>query len=358
MNSKERIKKIINFEKPDKIPIDYWSTNEMTKKLIKFYKVKNKSELLDKLDVDLRYIEGPEYNGPSLKKKEDGSFEDMWGVWRKKIATPSGAIYKNVVHHPLEKINTLKDVEAYSKWPSPDWFDYSKVLDQLKRYPNRATIYSGGRLNRTSQLKAAIYLRGMQKVMEDMYLNPNVLKAILDKIVNFYLEFNKRLFEAANNKLDIFMMGDDFGMQDNMFFRKNKWEEFFKPGLKKYIDLTKKYDIKIMHHSCGSIEPLISDFIEMGLDILNPIQPEAKDMDPKILQKKYGNNIVFHGSISVQKTLPLGTPHDIEKEVKSRIDNLGSTGLILCSTHNLQTDIPIKNAETLFKAYSKFRNMI
>ncbi|MFW6270914.1 MAG: uroporphyrinogen decarboxylase family protein, partial [Bacillota bacterium] len=219
-------------------------------------------------------------------------------------------------------------------------------------------VFSGGRLNRTAQLKTAIYMRGLQQIMEDIYFNPSILEAILERVINFYIDFNQKLFEASSGNLDIFMMGDDFGIQDNLICSKKHWIKFFKPGLKKFIDQAKKYNLLVMHHSCGAIAPLIPDFIELGLDILNPIQIDAKGMDPAFLKKEYGRYITFHGGVSIQKILPYGSPVEVKENVKNLIDVLGEHGgYIACTTHNLQEDIPLENIEALFAAYNEYRKI-
>lgn len=356
MNSKKRIATVCNHKQVDKIPIDFWATAEVKENILNYYGIESERELLNKFEVDLRYISGPKYIGPPMEVLADGSRRDIWGVPRIKQKTKTGADYTNVTEPPLSKFDMVQEINNYPYWPSADWFDYSVVLEQCEKHKERATIFSGGRLNRTSQLKAAIYLRGMQQLMEDMYFAPDIFQTILGHIRDFYLEFNKRLFIAAQGKLDIFMMGDDFGMQENLICSKKMWDRFFRPGLKEFISQAKDYDILVMHHSCGAIKSLIPDLIDLGLDILNPIQPEASGMEPKKLKKEYGKDITFHGGISIQKLLPHGTPQQIEEEVKEIFQVLGDGGgFIACTAHNLQTDIPMKNIEALLKAYQTFR---
>ena len=356
INSKERVISTCDHISPDKIPVDFWATDSVINRLIDFYGLKGEEELLETLNIDFRYISGPKYTGPSLEVLDDGSKRDIWGVPRKVDFTETGEKYSNVTRYPLKDASTVKEIEEYSYWPSPDWFDYEVAVEQCEKYPQKAVIYSGGRLNRTSQLKAAIYLRSMEKIMEDMYLNPKLLEALLDQIRSFYLKFNEKLFEKVKGKLDIFMMGDDFGMQDSLICKKEMWERFFRPGLEKYISLARKYDIKIMHHSCGAIKPIIPDFIEMGLDILNPIQPEASGMNPENLKKEFGQDITFHGGLSIQETLPHGTPGEVREEVKRVFNVLGkSGGFIACTAHNIQADTSLENIKALFDAYEKFR---
>jgi uroporphyrinogen decarboxylase len=133
------------------------------------------------------------------------------------------------------------------------------------------------------------------------------------------------------------------------------FRKFFKPALKKLIDLGHEFGLKVMLHSCGSIKLLIPDLINIGLDILNPIQTKAKDMDPKKLKKAFGKDLSFHGSVDVQQVLPFGTVEEIKREVKQCIDALApGGGFILAPAHNIQADTPIENIITLFETARKY----
>jgi len=130
------------------------------------------------------------------------------------------------------------------------------------------------------------------------------------------------------------------------------WVEFLGEGFSEYITAAKKHGLTVMHHSCGSIKPIIPLLIDRGLDILQSVQPEANDMNIEILQKEFGDKLAFQGGISIQKTLPFGSPKEIEKEVKSRKKTFANNNkYILCTSHNVQADVSIKSAEVLLNAY-------
>ncbi|MBN1908259.1 MAG: hypothetical protein JW818_00840 [Pirellulales bacterium] len=131
-----------------------------------------------------------------------------------------------------------------------------------------------------------------------------------------------------------------------------EWRQFLKPGFAAYVELGHSYGMKVAHHSCGSIKPLIPDLIDCSLDILNPLQPDVTNMDHADLKKTFGDRLCFHGSMSIQKTLPFGTPDDVTAEVALRFKTLApSGGFIYCTAHNIQADTPIENIEALFEAY-------
>lgn len=359
MNSRERTFQALNFEKPDRIPIDFWMSKGLKNKIESTLNI-SEEMFLDAHDVDLRYIKGPTYIGPPLQKFSDGSEEDIWGVRRRPITVrTSGAVetYKEVVNSPLAAATTVEEINDYNHWPSPDWFDYSNIEAQCEkiRKQERVVVFMGGRLNRIAQLKPAMYLRGVEEIFVDMSSNPDLAKAIFSNIRNFYDSYAERIFDAAKGKLDILLMGDDFGYQNGPLLSPNMWVDFLGKGFADYIDIAKSYNLRVMHHTCGGVRPLIPLMIERGLDILQSLQPEAAGMDPRELKAEFGDRLAFHGGISIQRTLPFGTPEDVLNEVRDRVEALApGGGYILCTSHNIQADTPIENVKELLRAYKDY----
>ena len=309
------------------------------------------------LGVDFRVVRGPSYVGLEMHSYPDGTFSDLWGVRRKLITygkDEKKGTYKEVVGSPLSMMDQVDEIDSYSGWPSPDWWDYSHIVEQCRQHDGMCVVFAGDRLDRTAQLKTAMYLRGVEQIMIDLALSPNLVEAILAHITDYYLQYNECVFQAAEGAIDIFMMGDDFGIQTGPMMSVKMWERFFEPGFRAYIQLAHKYGIKVMHHTCGSVETLIPKFIDAGLDILQSIQPRAVDMDLSKLKEKYGKDLVFHGSIDIQNTMPYGTPQDVRNEVKQRMEaGKHGGGFIICTAHNLQRDVPMENIFTLIEAYHK-----
>ena len=213
----------------------------------------------------------------------------------------------------------------------------------------------GDRLNRLAQLKPAMYLRGVEQIFLDMILHPEIARAVFSQIRDFYLAYAQRIFEAARGKLDILLTGDDFGAQLGPLVSPAMWVEFLGDGFAEYIDLAHSFDLRVMHHTCGAVRPLIGLMRERGLDILQSLQPEAQGMDPAALKAEFGDRLAFQGGISIQKTLPFGTGQQVRDEVKDRIDALaGGGGYILGTSHNIQADTPLENIEALLKAYRDY----
>jgi len=199
-----------------------------------------------------------------------------------------------------------------------------------------------------------MYLRGVKQALIDLLRAPEFTHRLYEKITEFYFELNKRCFEEAGDLIDIFMMGEDLGTQGGLLVSPKTFREFIKPYLSRHIQLAKRYGVKVMLHSCGAIRELIPEFIDMRIDILNPIQIRAKGMNPAELKRRFGDKLSFHGAIDIQQTLPYGKPEDVRAEVRSRIKMLGrGGGYILCSTHNIQPDTPIENILAMYDEAKK-----
>ena len=359
MDSRERTFLALSFEEPDRVPIDFWMSEGLKRGLGSTLGL-GQEAFLNAHDVDLRYIEGPRYIGPPLRKFPDGSEEDLWGVRRQQVTvnTQHGAeTYKEVVESPLASVATVEEVNTYNHWPSPDWFDYGDIATQCERIrqQGRVVLFMGDRLNRISQLKPAIYLRGMEELLVDLTLKPELAKVMLSYIRDFYCAYVERIFDAAMGKLDILLMGDDFGSQAGPLISPGMWVEFLGQGFADYIAIAKDSDILVMHHTCGGVRPLVPLMMERGLDILQSLQPEAAGMDLSELKVEYGKQLAFHGGISIQNTLPFGTPEDICNEVRDRVEALApGGGYILCTAHNIQADTPLENVQELLKAYRDY----
>lgn len=358
MTPKQRVNTILSFQEADRVPWDYWAVDEITGKLIDRLGLSSTEELLQRFDVDFRYIQGPSYAGQELKVFEDGISEDLWGVKRKTITVDANGItttYKELAQSPLEKMATAGQIEKYDHWPAAEWWDYSTVSAECKQYSDYVVVNAGDRLDRTAQLKPMMYLRGVEQTFLDMAMNPKITEAIIARIKEYFLQYNRRLFDQTGDLIDIFMMGDDFGTQKGMMMSVAMWRKYFKDGFRRYIELAHKYDIKVMHHTCGSVEELVPDFIECGLDILQSVQPQAEGMDLKKLKREYGKDIAFHGSIDIQNTLPNGTPDDIRNEVAARMEaGKSGGGFIISTSHNIQGDTPIENVLMLFESYKEY----
>ena len=357
LTSKERVRLALDHQEPDRVPIDLWVTSEVRDDLEAFFD-RDYETILEALGVDFRVHRGPSYVGLEMKQYPDGTVSDLWGVRRISVEYEAGdrkGTYKELYQSPLAGMTSCTEIDSYQGWPSPDWWDYSQIADECRKHKDKCVVYAGDRLDRTAQLKTAMYLRGVEQIMMDLAQNPKIVDCIIDHVTEYYLAYNEKVFTAADGEIDIFMMGDDFGSQAGPLMSVKMWERYFEKGFRKFIDQAHRYGLKVMHHTCGSVEPFIPKFIDAGLDILQSLQPRAANMNLRDLKQKYGKYISFHGSIDIQHSMTFGNPSDIQEEVRERMAaGKQGGGFIICTAHNLQRDVPIENIFTLLEAYHEF----
>jgi uroporphyrinogen decarboxylase len=352
MNSKERVVMAIDHKEPDRIPLDFWWSHEMRDKLLDYLKLESVDDLQQFLGSDIRCIY-PRYRGPKLKKFEDGSYEDFWGVIRKPCKH-SGGEYDEVVFSPLGEAKSVEDIEGI-RWPDPDWFDYSSLAEQCEQYKDYAVMV--GRMGVESQtiFIQTWFMLGLERILGDFIERPHFVKALVDKIMEFRVEHVKRILAATKGRAEILQIADDYGTQRGLFMSPSMWREFFAPPLKTLADMIHEAGLKVFLHCCGSSRTIIPDLIELGVDILNPIQVHAAGMDPKELKEEFGYTLCFHGAVDTQKTLPLGTRDEVISEVKERIAIMGKGGgYILAPVHTVESDVPIENVLALYEAAREY----
>jgi uroporphyrinogen decarboxylase len=364
MTSRERTLLALDHRAPDRIPIDFWASAGLKRKIGERLGLSSQA-FLDRYDVDLRYIGGPRYIGPALAEQvnaRDGRAlsTDVWGVARVAVELDLGdavEYYSELAASPLQSASTVDDVTTYDHWPSPDWFDYSVIEGQCDavRAQGRAVAFMGDRMNRIAQLKPAMYLCGIDTILMNMALVPDIAHAVFAKIREFYNAYLERILAAANGKIDIVVSGDDFGTQRGLFMAPEMWDAFLREGFRDYNALVHTAGARVMHHTCGAVQPLIPRLIACGLDVLQSIQPEADGMSARDLKAAFGAELCFQGGVSIQKTMPYGTPDDVREEVKALVQSMGREGgYIFGTAHNIQADTPIGNVVALLEAYHEF----
>ncbi len=368
MDSRERTFLALNFEQPDRVPLDLWISSGLWNKLAQQRGV-SKETFLDAHDVDLRYIAGPRYVGPPQRSFADGSREDLWGVRRRTVelhvrdsaGCDATERYQELSESPLAAATTVEDIDAYDHWPSADWFDYECVAEQCSaiQTQGRVAVFMGDRLNRIAQLKPAMYLRGIEHILLDMSLNPDIARAILRHVREFYLAYAERIYAAASGRLDLVLTGDDFGAQNAPLLSPAMWTDYLATGFSDYVTLAHNYGLRVMHHTCGSVRPLIPAMMRRGLDVLQSLQPEANGMDPYELKAAFGDQpdarLAFQGGVSIQRTMPFGSTADVRAAVRRCIDALApGGGYILGAAHNIQADAPLANLDALLAAHREF----
>ena len=281
---------------------------------------------------------------PYLAEADDNTTIDEWGVgWKQ-----GSYLHYAQILHPLEGA----DAATVRNYPFPDLdqpYRYKGVKSKVEAIHKRglAASYFAGSIFETSW-----YMRGMDQLFVDMVTEPALAHFLLERITEIVVASAEHLAAAD---VDLIILGDDIAMQTGMLMSLDMWREFLKPRLKRIIEAAKKVnpDALVFYHSDGKVWDAIPELIEAGVDVLNPIQPDC--MDPAEVKREFGKDLSFFGTVSVQETLPKGTPKDVEEEVKLRIETVGKGGgLLIAPSHVLQPDTPWENITAFFEAVEKY----
>jgi uroporphyrinogen decarboxylase len=267
----------------------------------------------------------------------------------------SGNTYREVVQNPLRDFTTVEEVEAYNKWPRAGDFNYSGLREECEKRKDVAIVL-GGMPGCATFFIQCWYLRGLDQILMDLILAPRVAHAIIEKIAEFQIAYHEKVLEQIGDLVDVLMIADDYGTQSSLMMSRDHFREYFKKPTQALIALGRKYGLKIMLHCDGNIRELIPEFIEMGIDVLNPIQNVGPEMDPKVLKKKFGKDLCFHGGIDTQEALPRLSPDALAGDVREKIETLGrGGGYILSPTHMIQLDVPLEN---ILRMYGEDRTLL
>lgn len=244
-------------------------------------------------------------------------------------------------------------LEDFENYPMPD-FDAPYRIEGMAEQARKlldAGLCLVGPLE-TTIFEVAWQIRGYERLMMDFHENPDIADCLLDRITKLSVY---RARQYARHGADLIRLGDDVGMEDRLMMSPAVWRRFLKGRLASVIAAARqeKPDILICYHSDGFVEPILGDLIEIGVDVLNPVQPEC--MDPAKLKRQYGDRLSFWGTIGIQHTLPFGTPADVEAEVRTRIETVGKGGgLLLSPTHVLAPEVPHENIRAMVAAMRKY----
>lgn len=202
-----------------------------------------------------------------------------------------------------------------------------------------------------SHWEKAYFTRGIENFLADLAAFPEFSQKLLNYIVDLNMEILPKI--AACPQLDGILLGSDWGTQRDLIMSPETWNRMIRPGEKRQYDLIKQYNKKVMVHSCGQILRIMPDLVELGVDILNPVQPEC--MDLRFLKETYGQHITWWGGISTQQTLPNGTPEDVRRETENVIRLMSQKGgYITCSSQEIQLDVPYENLKALIETARSF----
>lgn len=366
MTSRERVLAAMSHQQPDKVPIDLGGTRDSSivvegyEKLKEYLNIEADNELCDRmmrvvkvdervlkaLDIDTRAV----WPGSTTKGGEDlgpRRYKDAWGVER---IHPDGSYYFDQTSFPLSGEITMSDLANYP-WPDPDDPGLIRGLkEQIQRI--RETTDCAAILTIPAPfVHITQYLRGFEDWYCDFVLNTKVLEALFDAVLEITMEIAKNELLEVGQEVDIVICADDLGAQQGTQISKEDYRKYVKPRHEKYY--RQVHDLspaKLLFHTCGSVSTIIEDLIEIGVDILNPVQITAANMDPVELKRKYGERITFWGAMDNHTILPRGSVSDVKRMVEERIEQMGEGGgYVLSSCHNIQPDVPVENIIAMFR---------
>jgi Uroporphyrinogen-III decarboxylase len=363
MTSKERVQRALNHQEVDRVPIDLGGTAScilddaylrlkeylgLTGEPEIFRRGSNTSyydeELLDYFEIDIRRVFA------KVKEKypiinEDGSFTNEWGIVQKK-----GQFGVEMVKNPLAKAK-IEDLEAFP-WPKPEL-----TLERGEMKERAQKIYQEGKYALALRapcngiFEISCWLRGTENFMMDMLCDEEFAHALTEKVLETQIAWYNYLLEEIGEYVDIVETSDDYGSQNSLLLSPECLDSFILNRRKRLNDAINKKapNAKIFLHCCGSIARVVDALLESGVDILNPVQTCAKDMDPYMLKREFGDKITFHGGIDTQKSMR-GNKEMVEQEVAHMLDAMkGNGGYILASCNHIQDDVPLENIVAMFE---------
>lgn len=370
---RQRVLAAVNHEEPDRVPIDFGGA-EFTSITLPAYENLKKhlgvttetevmsiihsvahpsEEILLRFDVDTRNVMPGRYSGQRDTWIDENSYVDIFDVLWKRTD-------KDVDQHFLHKDGpfydgklTIESIEAYD-WPdgkNPGLAEgVRERVEQIKKAGDHAIcLYlPGGFIHR------GYAMRGFEAYLKDLYKNPEALCRLMDRLCDFWVDTAETVIDAAGaDDIDIVYFGEDLGTQDGcMFDPEGIYARYMKPRHRRMVETVKsRTRAKVCFHCCGSAYQFIDHLIDIGVDVLNPVQVTAKSMEPERLKAEFGDRIAFWGGINTQRTLPFGTPEEVSEETRRVIRILGDGGgYILNSVHNIQPEVPPENIVAMFDA--------
>ena len=348
MNSRERVISAFERIRSDHVPVDYSANPGIDQKLKQHYGLQPRDHegLKKVLGIDFRAV-NIRYIGPPLHQVVPDSairIDELWGWHTKYIEHESGG-YWDFCDFPLADA----DEEAIAAWslPDPDDFDYSTVAAQCLRYDEYAISFPcfGDFINANGML------RGMEQTLVDLVTDDPAGLLLAKRRFDIQIGMAERVLDAAKGRIDFVWLGEDLGTQDRPMISMATFQKHIKPEYKKYIDMVKSYRTKTMLHTCGSSSWAYGEFIKMGLDAVDTLQPECKDMSPKYLVDEFGGRLSFHGCISTAGPLSFGSADDVRSEVRNVLEIMKPTNSYMLSpTHMIQDNSPVENVVAMYES--------
>ncbi len=339
VTSREKVLAAVARDWPGPPPADFWAEPATMNRLFAHLGHRDEERLLRELGIDVRHLNAAE---PAPVEIRPGVFENYWG---------ERFIYRETQWGPMREDlpGALSEARSFShlqakNWPSPDILDYSGLGAQARPWDDRALLYGFADIWQRPAL-----VRGWGNMFLDMVDHPDWAHFLCRQFTDFYLEDYTRAARITGGRIDLYLILSDLGSQAGPLISREMFGEFVAPYVKEMVDRIHELGGKALYHSCGAIQNFIPDLIELGVDILDPIQPVNPEMAPEALKSGFGDRLCFHGGIDMQRLLPRGTPEDVRAEVRRYCRVLGAGGgYILAPAHLFQPDVPPENILAMY----------
>jgi uroporphyrinogen decarboxylase len=366
LSHRERLLTALNHQEPDRVPLDLGSTFCSTmiepgyNRLKEHLGLKHENKImmarqgsvipddsvLDRFGIDTQALTLGDYKGGHSRLLDADTQVDFWQTtWKRS----HGGHYINVDGPFQNHEPDMDELETFD-WPDPDnpglYEGLKERAEHLSKTSDRAIVLNLP----VGVVHQGQFLRGFEEWMMDIYRNPDYIERLSQKVAEVWIKLARNAMERVGHLVDVAAIGDDLCMQQGPLFNPEIYRKIIKPIHKQMIQAVKDYGpAKVWYHTCGSAFSIIEDLIDIGVDILNPVQVAAKDMDPKKLKDEFGGRISFWGGIDTQYTLPFGTPDEVRARVREVITMMSpGGGYVLASVHNMQNDVPAANIEAMF----------
>ena len=382
MNSRQRVVTVLDHRPADRVPVDFLAVPEIWRVLEKAFGLERTplddgqffdpvwESILRRLEVDCRVVSYDQFCAPPSRVLAPGDTVEWWDVqsrstpsrmWRRRArdgsvahdilgrrfvvrTNPSGSYEENV---PVLASASLEEVKRHP-WPDPGWWDFGRVGEVIADMNAAGQRHVRYRLG--SVFEVAWQLRGLEQFMMDMAIDPDVPRYMMERLTELYVENLTQVLSRAGQAIDLVYFYDDVASNTGLLLSEEMWEDLIRPCHARLVEAARRFGKKVMYHSDGAMHGLLPRLIELGVDVLNPIQPNVVDMEPERLKRDFGDRLAFHGGIDIIGVLPRGTPEEVRAEARRVISALSpGGGYILASSHHIQADTPLANVLALYE---------
>ena len=351
MTPRERWRALFRGEQPDRVPCDYWGTAEVTCRLLRELGCATEAELWKRLGADKCIHLAPRHPRATEDTWHMQSLFSIWKIGTRNISYGDGiGVYEEVTSSPLTDARTVADIDRFA-WPEAGDWDYSGLRGQCLEWPEYPIL-----CGTSEPFYLYSRLRGMERALADLIESPEIAEAVLEHIFAVDQAVLRMILDTAGDLIDLVYIAEDLGTQESLLMSPRLFRRFLRPRMVRLIELAHSYGLKVMHHDDGAIRPLIPDLIDAGVDILNPVQWRCRGMDREELARDFGAQVIFHGGIDNQQTLPFGTPDDVRRQVAENVRIFANgKGYIAAPCHNIQPNTPTANILALYEAVAAAR---